>query len=81
MKENVRSVIEKQENMRLDSANSIKITSLRIMSYVVGSTFLTIHFKPFDFIEWFDLSSNPKSFFERSSVTNFLVDYIMCIHI
>ena len=51
------------------------------MSYVVGSTFLTIYYKPFDFIEWFDLSTNPKILFERSSVSNILADYIMCIRI
>ena len=32
-----------------------------------------IHFKPFDFIEWFDLNFNPKSLFERSSMNDFLV--------
>ena len=35
MKENVRNVSEKQENMRLNSANSKKITSLQII-YVTG---------------------------------------------
>ena len=51
------------------------------MSYIVGSTFLTIHFKHFDFIEWFDLNSNPKSLFERLSISDFLVDCLMCIRI
>ena len=45
------------------------------MPYVVGSTFLTIHFKHFDFIEWFNLNSNLKSLFERSSINDFLVDF------
>ena len=51
------------------------------MPYIVGSTFLTIHFKHFDFIEWFDLNSNPKSLFERLSISDFLVDCLMCIRI
>ena len=51
------------------------------MSYIVGSTFLTIHFKHFGFIEWFDLNSNHKSFFERLSISDFLVDCLMCIRI
>ena len=50
--------------------------------------FLTIHFKHFDFIEWFDLSSNSRNLFKRSSINIFLVDFsvyflvdsIMCIH-
>ena len=49
------------------------------MPYTVGSTFLTIHFKHFDFIEWFDLNSNPKSMFERLSIIGFLVDCVMSI--
>ena len=35
MKENVRNVSEKQENMRLNSVNSKEIRSLRII-YVIG---------------------------------------------
>ena len=41
------------------------------MSYIVGSIFLTIRFKYFDFIEWFDLNSSPQSLFERSSISDF----------
>ena len=41
------------------------------MPYVVGSIFLTIYFKHFDFIEWFDLNSNSRNLFERSSVSDF----------
>ena len=40
--------------------------------------FLTIHFKHFDFIESFDLNSNSSNFFERSSISNFLVDSSVC---
>ena len=47
------------------------------MPHIVGSTFLTIHFKHFDFIEWFDLNSNPKSLFERLSISHFSVDCLM----
>ena len=42
--------------------------------------FLTIHFKHFDFIEWFDLNFNCSNFFERSSTSDFLVDFLMCLH-
>ena len=45
------------------------------MPYIVGSTFLTIHFKQLDFIEWFDLNSDSKSLFERSSINDFLADF------
>ena len=37
--------------------------------------FLTIHFKYFDFIEWFDLNSNSSNLFERSSISNISVDF------
>ena len=43
------------------------------MSYIVGSTYLTTHFKHFETIEWFELNSNPKSLFERTSISDFLV--------
>ena len=33
--------------------------------------FLTTHFKHFDFIEWFDLNSNFRILFERSSISDF----------
>ena len=58
---------------------------LSLISYNAGSIFLTIHFKHFDFIEWFDLNSNPKSLFERSPISDFLVDssvdLITCMYI
>ena len=47
------------------------------MPHIVGRTFLTIHFKHFDFIEWFDLNSNPKTLFERLSISDFSVDCLM----
>ena len=43
------------------------------MPYIVGSTFLTIYLKHFDFIEWFDLNSNPKSLLERLSIFYLIV--------
>ena len=49
------------------------------ISYSVGSIFLTIYFKHFDFTESFDLNSNPKSLFERSSISDFSVYCSMCI--
>ena len=49
------------------------------MPYIVGSTFLTIHFKHFNFIECFALNSNLKSLFEKLSISDFLVDCLMCI--
>ena len=51
------------------------------MSYIAGSTFLIIHFKDLDFIEWFDLNYSPKNLFERLSISDFLVDFLMCIRI
>ena len=42
---------------------------------------MTIHFKHFDFIEWFDLNSNSSNLFERSSISDFLVDLIICVYI
>ena len=60
MKENVKNV---SENIRLNSVNSKKI-----MPYIIDITFLTSHFKHFDFIEWSDLNSNTKNIFERSSI-------------
>ena len=51
------------------------------MPYIVGSAFLTIHFKDFDFIGWLDLNSNPKSLSKILSITDFLVDCLMCIRI
>ena len=53
----------------------------KFMFYIVGSAFLTIHFKHIHFIEWFDLNSNPKSLFEKLSVSRFLVDCLLCIRI
>ena len=41
------------------------------MSYNVGSTFLTIHFKHFDFIEWFDLNSDSKSLLKNYQLVIF----------
>ena len=40
--------------------------------------FLTIHLKHFDFIERFDLNSNSSNLFERSSISDFLVDTLVC---
>ena len=51
------------------------------MSYIVGSIFLTIHFKHFVFIEWFDLNSDSSSLFERPSIRDFLFDFLMCLRI
>ena len=51
------------------------------MSSIVGSTFLIIYFKHFDFIECFNLNSNPKCLFERFSIGDFLVDCLMSIGI
>ena len=51
------------------------------MPYIVDSTSLTIHFKHFDFTEWFDLNSNPKGLFKRLSIIDFLVDCLMGIRI
>ena len=70
MKENVKNV---SENMRLNGVNSKKI-----MLYIIGITFLTSHFKHFNFIEWSDLNSNPKNIFERSSINEFVVDFSRC---
>ena len=65
----------------------LRVKSLHPKQYVVpsyfpvifhslqfGKMFLTIHFKRFDFIEWFDLNSNSSNLFERSSISDFLVD-------
>ena len=49
------------------------------MSYIVGSVFLTFHFKHFDFIEWFDLNFGSSNLFQRSSISDFLVDFLMCL--
>ena len=46
--------------------------------YKIGKIFLTIYFRHFDFIEWFDLNSNSSNLFERSSISNFLVDFSVC---
>ena len=48
------------------------------MPYIFGSIFLTIHFKHFDFIERFDLNSNFNNLFQRSWISNFLVDFSVC---
>ena len=48
------------------------------MSYIIGSIFSTTHFKHFDFIEWFNLNSNPKSPFEISLINDFSVDFLVC---
>ena len=45
---------------------------------IIGSIFLTIHFKHFDFIEWFDLNFNSNKRFERSSINDLLVDSSVC---
>ena len=42
--------------------------------YNVGSRCLTILYKHFDFIDWFDLNSNSNSLFEIMSINDFLVD-------
>ena len=42
------------------------------MAYIVGSTFLEI-------FKWFALNSNPKSLFEKLSISDFLVDCLMYI--
>ena len=87
MKENVKNVserssIEKRENMRWNSVNSRKIMSLWIIYVLYCWQYIfNNHFKHFDFIEWFDLNSNPKSLFERLSISDFLVDCLMCIRI
>ena len=49
------------------------------LSYIVSSIFLKTHFRHFDFIEWFDLNSNSSNLFERSSISDFLVDFLMCL--
>ena len=49
------------------------------ISYIIGSTSLTIDFKHFVFIEWFDLNSTSSNLFERTSISNFLVDFLMCL--
>ena len=49
------------------------------MTYIVDNTFLIIHSKHFDFIEWFDLNSNPKSVFKRLSISDFLDVLILII--
>ena len=41
--------------------------------------FLTIRFKHFDFIERFDLNSISSNRFERSSISKFLADFLMCL--
>ena len=46
------------------------------MPHIIDSKFLTINF-----LEWFDLNSNPKSLFERLSISGCLIDYLMCISI
>ena len=38
---------------------------------------LTTYFKHFVFIESFDLNSNPNSLFERSSIADFLIDFLV----
>ena len=38
---------------------------------------LTTYFKHFVFIELFDLNSNPNSLFERSSITDVLIDFLV----
>ena len=38
---------------------------------------LTTCFKHFAFIEIFDLNSNPNSVFKRSSIKDFLVDFLV----
>ena len=42
---------------------------------------LTTHFKHFDLTEGFDLNSNSSYLFERSSISDVLVDLIMCMYI
>ena len=56
-----------------------------LVIFIMWQYFLTIHFKHFVFIEWFDLNSNLKSLFQRSSINEilsnvlvkFLVDSLM----
>ena len=42
--------------------------------FIIWQHFLTIHFKHFVFIEWFDLNSNSKSLFEISSIKYLFYD-------
>ena len=46
-----------------------------------GNILLTINFKHFDFIEWFDLSSSSHSLFETLSINGFLFDLLMSLFI
>ena len=43
-----------------------------------GSIFLTIYLEHFHFIEWFDLNSDSSNLFERSSISDFLIDFLVC---
>ena len=52
---------------------------LFFMAYIMGRIFLRIHFKHFDFIEWFDLNSNSSNLFQTSSASDFLVDFLMLL--
>ena len=47
--------------------------------YIVGNIFLTINFKHFDFIKWFDLNSNSKSLCETLSVKDFLANFLLIL--
>ena len=40
---------------------------------------LTIQFKHFDFITLFCLICNSNNLFERSSISDFLIDFLMCL--
>ena len=57
------------------------------MSYIIGSIFSATHFKHFDFIEWFNLNSNPKSLFEISlsfafnNVSTYSIKFFIIIEI
>ena len=46
-----------------------------------SNIFLTINFKHFDFIEWFDLNSSSNSLFEILRFNKFLVDFSICLFI
>ena len=78
MKENVRNVSEKQENARLNNVNLKKKNEFVNNLRPILLSSLTIHFKHF-LLNGFDLNSNSKSLFERFSISDFLVDCLMCI--
>ena len=64
----------------------LSVFSLQSKQYVSifcndGNILLTINFKHFDFIEWFDLSSSSHSLFETLSINGLLFDLLMSLFI